>query len=69
MPPVEFLAHIVPEVGGDLVQLLRLLRGAGQVDDDAGPLRLGPQKKQQVHGMVFRALDIGEISRLWSCRT
>jgi hypothetical protein len=52
VPATQFLADIVPEIGGDLVQVLRLLGGAGEVDDKARELLLGRPEEEYAYRVV-----------------
>ena len=60
--PVDLLAHLVPEIGRDLVQVLRLLEGQGALHHHAAE-SLGPPEKEQVDGVVLVALDVREGRR------
>ena len=59
--PSEFDARLVPEVGGDAGKVLRHLRWAGQVDDNAGDGAVRVPREEDVHAVVLVSLDVGEV--------
>ena len=57
VPAVQLGAHVVPEIGRDLVEVLRLLRGAGHVDNQARELPVRPPEAEEIDGMILAGLD------------